>query len=312
MKGNRHMSSRRQRDVVVGVALVILIALGWWVLQASVSSSKGLQPDEILAELKDQWTHPGRFEWPWQEDNEQQLIEELLAHGEKAVPGLIEALNDEEIIVRRAGAQLLGMLGSKAGSAVAALTEHLEEDEDVAKEAAWALGEIGPAAQPALLPLIRSLRREAIASWVGVASVSQIGAAREQDVPELIELVRHRDPVVQMGAVTALENTGPAAVLAVPALKEMLNSPDEAFRTSSAFALWRITSNVDTTLLILVKALSSADWTERIFAVSALGKMGPDALPARPEVEALAKSDPYENVRGSARKALEKIDGSPP
>jgi len=69
-----------------------------------------------------------------------------------AVPALVEALRDDTVSVREAAAETLGMLGAPAGvpGLIEALSTTDDENRFLRRWAAWALGEIGPAAEPAL------------------------------------------------------------------------------------------------------------------------------------------------------------------
>ncbi|HEY4312126.1 MAG TPA: HEAT repeat domain-containing protein [Pirellulales bacterium] len=71
------------------------------------------------------------------------------------VPALIALLKRTELDVAYWAATLLGRLHADAAPAVAALVEALERHREgaVRERAAWALGQIGPAASAALAPL---------------------------------------------------------------------------------------------------------------------------------------------------------------
>ncbi|MDA0833626.1 MAG: HEAT repeat domain-containing protein [Planctomycetota bacterium] len=78
----------------------------------------------------------------------------------KAVPALIQALNEDEYsYARSAAAQALGRVGPEAKPAVPDLIEALQDDkEEVRMSAIGALGSIGPDAQTALSPLKELLK----------------------------------------------------------------------------------------------------------------------------------------------------------
>ncbi len=79
------------------------------------------------------------------------------------VERLIGQLKDEDELVRRDAAEALGMIGPEAAPAVEALIEALKDEvAQVRRDAAWALGKIGPAAAPAVEALIEALKDESV------------------------------------------------------------------------------------------------------------------------------------------------------
>ncbi len=82
--------------------------------------------------------------------------------GPAAIPALKEALVDDNPQVRRQAAQALGKMGPDAAPAVSELTHALSDaDPTVREAAAQALGKIGPAAAPAISELIKVLEEPA-------------------------------------------------------------------------------------------------------------------------------------------------------
>jgi HEAT repeat protein len=93
---------------------------------------------------------------------------------------------------------------------VAELIEELtDEDEETRKDAAAALGEIGPPAKGAVSALVTALKKDV-------------------------------DEEVRRNAATALGDIGPAAKDAVPALTEALKDEDEDVRSSAEESLKKI------------------------------------------------------------------------
>jgi HEAT repeat protein len=115
--------------------------------------------------------------------------------GEPAVAPLIEALQDEQVIVRQGSAMALGEIGDQ--SALEALVARLEDESHVVRQAAAiALGKLG--AIEALPPLIRALEDESeIARRAAVNALGMIGDKRalpalERVAVEDIEAVAER------------------------------------------------------------------------------------------------------------------------
>lgn len=87
-------------------------------------------------------------------------MDALARIGRDAVPALVEALGDRNVQVRRQAALALGRIGPDAEQAVPALSAALGDgDEQVRRNAARALGQIGPAAKEAIGPLMQLLRQ---------------------------------------------------------------------------------------------------------------------------------------------------------
>ncbi len=91
-------------------------------------------------------------------------VEESLAQDvdtQERVESLIERLKYGGAQERRDAARALGEIGPEAAPAVEALIDALKyEDVRVRRTAAWALGQIGPEAAPAVETLIETLKDE--------------------------------------------------------------------------------------------------------------------------------------------------------
>jgi HEAT repeat protein/lysophospholipase L1-like esterase len=190
-------------------------------------------------------------------------------------PGpLLEALKDPSEERRAAAARGLATLGEAAAPAVSALATALEDSSHLVRAAAaWALGDVGPAAASA--------------------------------VPALVPLLRDRDPFVRAGAAFGLGGIGAAAKPSIPGLIAGLSDLDERVRWRAADALAKIGLEPDSTDL-LVPLVRDAAGPGRGLAAEALGRLGPEARVAVPELIA-ATSDPRPDVRWRAIWALGQI-----
>jgi HEAT repeat protein len=133
---------------------------------------------------------------------------------EKAIFVLAEALADKNEEVRRQAAFALGQLGEKAKPAVPALTKVLSAEEngsDLRGMAAQALGEIGPDAAPALAALRKALKDSDPDPFVlhrAAYALGRIGPKAKEAVPALKELLKFEDAYVRQAAKQALKQIG--------------------------------------------------------------------------------------------------------
>jgi hypothetical protein len=130
---------------------------------------------------------------------------------------------------------------------------------------AWFLGDQGPKASKAVPALILALHL----SDAGPGP-SQTSAARGW-------------------VILALGRIGPDANSAVPTLTKLMEDSDPGVRWKAAAAIWRINSNVDNTLPVLVRELPASE--EKRPFVEMLGEMGPRAKDAVPALEEELKKD---------------------
>jgi HEAT repeats/HEAT repeat len=149
--------------------------------------------------------------------------------------------------------QLMGQdgfeaLGEEAKSVVPWLAKFLKDkNEETRRNAALALGSMGPAAGEAVLELVRNLRDPDRDVRADVASaLGDIHQMPEQSVPALIGILQaysgngtNDAPLAAMAA-ESLEFFGAQAKTAVPVLRELLNDPSLNVRSSASNALRRI------------------------------------------------------------------------
>lgn len=131
----------------------------------------------------------------------------------------------------------------------------------------------------------------------------------KEDVVTLVAQLKDMDPLVRLRAARQLATLGPAAKLAIPALKEAAeNDADEVVRIAARRALQ---AAVDTqskeTLATLLQQLQDKNPLVRLQAATRLGKLGASAKSALPALkQALTDSD--EDVRLVARRSVEAIE----
>ena len=202
---------------------------------------------------------------------------------EKDLPALIKALGDKEEAVRLNAAYELGTVGGAAvpalieiwqeasrsgvetesfqhttyalsaigAPAVPALIDTLQdENESIRASAAYALGDIGNAAQEAVPSLTQALEDES--AWVrrhATEALGLIGQPAQDTVSALTGMLHDEHYWIRDNAARALARLGPAAEAAIPTLTDTLNDENRYVRFHATFALKQIGTPEATTVL---------------------------------------------------------------
>jgi HEAT repeat protein len=160
------------------------------------------------------------------------------ALSERAVPALINTLQDSNSAVRRESAAALGQIGSQSqevGARVAPVLQGKLTDIDLRTHwtAASALGRIGTPALPSLSEALQDKNRD-----VRHRVVWALGTIGEPAAPALISALDDLDPRVRERAVTALGQI--ASEDSAPALIDRLQDTEDEVQNRAAWALARI------------------------------------------------------------------------
>ena len=192
--------------------------------------------------------------------------------GKDAIPSLIEALNDEQIFVR--------------------------------KMARGALGHMSKEALPALAKALK--RKDPVFRYRVLEILKDIGPDASQAAPEIAGVLTDKNAAVQAMALMAFETIGPAAKVAIPQLREAAKpGTDREVRPRAIDVLCRVDPGSPETIALIVSAMQ--DVTIRYPLVGDLGRLGPKARSAMPALEeALKDKDPA--VRDATAEAIRKID----
>lgn len=224
--------------------------------------------------------------------------------GAASVPALIKAVeaNSTDAVQATRAAVVLGMIGSDAVPAVAALKGALaSRNERLQEEAARALGSIGPEARPAISDLMGLL-----ASKIGTlrataaTSLGQIGEAAAESTPTLVKLVKDPDAHVRREAVEALGGIGPKAAAGIPALIEALNDDAQgAVTVRAAESLGRMGAAAAGPVAAQLK-----NDAIKPLALLILADLGADAKGAVPALRTIITQDKDASVRREAQIVL--------
>ncbi len=153
-----------------------------------------------------------------------------------AVPGLLDALNDEDPRLRTAACKALGDIGD--GAAVTELLRVMVKDTDsnIRWQATGALGKIGQAAVPGLCAALRD------EDWkVRRSAAEALWSMHEPEaVPGLAEALIDKNDVVRQAAAGALEGMGASAVTGL--IEVMKTSKDVMISRAAAEMLQKIGS----------------------------------------------------------------------
>jgi HEAT repeat protein len=153
------------------------------------------------------------------------------ARDKESVPRLCELLEDEDAGVREAMCNALGDIGDERAAEPLAALYVREENREVARGAVRALVDLGRAAAPVLVPLLRHRDPERRA---GAARALGKLRAREA-VDELIRLIDDRDEEVRMAAIHALRQIGDAR--GMDAIARALEDPNVGVQEKAESAL---------------------------------------------------------------------------
>ena len=213
-------------------------------------------------------------------------------------------------------------------------SNHWSGRKELAREAEFAVQQIGTNAIPFLLDLMQArdsdlkkrLRQHVPRKWhdslhlndnsgkvrrMGAHGLAAVGTNAPAAVPALIKLAtQHPDEDGRYIAVFALRTLGPAAEDAIPFYIQCLTNKDNTIRNEAAVGLALVPHRRETTLPPFLKYLesieSSGGW-ELYSAIGLLGRFGTNAKPAVPRLLSLL-NDSNPNVREAVTNSLLWID----
>ncbi|HUG68245.1 MAG TPA: HEAT repeat domain-containing protein, partial [Pirellulaceae bacterium] len=160
--------------------------------------------------------------------------------GEGPIEPLTKMLGDHNYVVRRAGVIALGRLGKlAAASAPAVKTAMQDASRSIQAEAAASLWQITGTHEESL-PILLEVLQDHNAPWEASMAFERLGATGQPAVAELSKLVESGTGETQYFATLAISGIGPAAKDALPALRKLLESPDEDMRQVAEQVIQRL------------------------------------------------------------------------
>ncbi len=209
------------------------------------------------------------------------VLSALADAGSQAVPGLIEALKNDQAAYW--ACLVLRDMGPVAKDAVPAITERISDSRpEVRREAILALAAMGDAAAPAVGQIAAALSDQltAAAATYALGRIGQIPA----DAEAIIRAnVNGDDKMLSVNSLWAVARVHPEDKqirrAATARLIERLKDEDPLVRVAAAHALAALPPAPEITGPIWEKALQDADETTVRNALDALAALGPAAVP---------------------------------
>jgi len=207
-----------------------------------------------------------------------EALGEIGTASEKAIPLIVEAVNDESVAVQRGAAQSLGEIRSAQPDVIQALSDVVtnasSRDATAVTNAIIALGRLGDPASPAVEGIIHVLENPASTISVRTNAASTLGKIGKNDVR------------------------------VVPALLKSLESSDTYQASVEALAVIGIanTATISNILITLDNASGTETVPMRAGSAEALGKIGPRIEIVHTLIRHL--KDPAQEVRAATAQAL--------
>ena len=236
-------------------------------------------------------------------DEQYSAVDRLAATGPRAasaLPQLAEALKSKDPELRWRAARAIGRIGSnKSAESLRPLIG--DENALVRAHAIYALGQLRVADEATLAAIIDKLNDPDAQVRRTVVSALRNIADRKQVLPLIVKTLEDEDPAVVMPALHMLAEAGPDVV---PALVEALDNKEA--RYWACLVLEELGPAAKPAVPALQKVLGDERPEVRLQAVIALAEIGPDAKAAMPDIVKLM-ADREPGVVYAATFALGKI-----
>ncbi len=215
---------------------------------------------------------------------------------------------------RQEAARALGSMGLSAALYIPKLVSTLGDSvEEVGTGAAWALTQMGDAAVPPLIEILRD--RRAVVRTRALYALGEIGRPAHRALPAIESALNDPGPRVRAMAEWALGEIQPRGPVADPTLgmlrtgdlKAQLRSPSDSVRLEAVNRVWRAEIPRREGIPVLIQALGDPNPQIRARAGEVLVSMGPHAGPALQ----VALRDSNATIRKEAALLLSQLSRSP-
>lgn len=213
-----------------------------------------------------------------------------------SVPTLVAVMDDKERhgMVCCSATAALGKIGKNVETSLPALIRTLSgQSGTLQNKVLDALALLGPEAKPAVPRLVKCLESIPESSFsddhrIKIAStLARIDPKVEAAVPHLITLLRNKE--MQLAAISALGEIGPAAKAALPDLKRSFHNATASVRMDIIDTMARIGAPARELMPKLIVALSDTKSTGARSAAKIMARLGPAASAGLPILKKLAQ-----------------------
>lgn len=201
----------------------------------------------------------------------------------KEILRLGELLDDGNDAIRERAAESLAKFGEESFSVLPALIEALnDEDEIVCKNAAYAIGSIGPKASEAMSSLVYKIQRTKLKETAiqCIWALGKMEKGAESILDFLVQLLKHQDAEIRSEAVKSLGAIGADFPPIIVALINLLIDASADVRYQAQVALFRTSLRSAKARQMLMQNIENKRDTTRWKIISILGEVGPEAKEA--------------------------------
>lgn len=257
--------------------------------------------------------------------------------GREALPALLDAMQNDGLLVGEQAARAVAAIAILDTDAVAALIEMLESGSLGGRAvAALALGEMRPPAVQAVPALARAVndpnagvRSKAVLALSKLAPPDQsaidalLGALADpqlrflassallsiggEAVPALTAALSNENASIRLAAAGILGDLGTEAAESIPALADCLSDDDVLVRQRAAQSMGRIGGSPEVAVPALLAACRGDDYVLIVQSIEALGNYGENATEAIPLLSSMLALDDV-LIQQAAAAALGKIN----
>jgi len=235
------------------------------------------------------------------------------------LPGQLQRLfsKPKPLLQEVDGANVLFYLGSNSLPSAIALLKH--DSPTVRRAAAWGIGSLrrqSPTANQAIPALIGALTdTDRMVRLNAAMALKEMGEDASNAVPALTKVVADTGVgpqtndffYLRAAAAVALGKIGPPSASALPVLKTALQESNSYLCGQTAVAIWRINSDVDTALPVLLREMPATIEDSKWDWIVALGEMGPRAKAALPQLRTELQQDHAKWILAYVTNALKSI-----